>query len=360
VSNETTFPAGPFYIQSKINLSNWALTTDGTNLKLSPLVGGIEHLWAATPDNRGGASLKHIQTGKILTATTTRLPSPFPPIEIPTGLAVAPLDPANGLQLFRAEDLGDNWRGINLLANWELKINVSNSDVHGKIAPYHWDGGAPNEEWRLIAETSTVTTESVEYDLKGATSNLNLPPMVSDQSDQDNKTSSGSLTGSINLTQSTTTSRSITNSTSDTTGRVYTQTFGAKGGIDKVFEISGSASFSESSSKTIAYSDTTVNSKTDSHSIVVNINVPPGKKYRYSILVFNGQCSIPYTAHMLFQSVVPGAVPYRFVSTGVYTGVNAIRSEVSSSDITPGPAKAILVEQHPIPIQEPILVSAGE
>jgi hypothetical protein len=349
MSNETAFPTGPFYIQSKINFSNWALTTDGTNVKLTPLVGGIEHLWAAAPDSRGGAILKHIQTGKVLTVTTTKLPPPWN-FDFPTDLSMAPLDPANGLQLFRVEDLGDNWRGINLLSNWEMKINVYNSDVHGKIAPYHWDGGAPNEEWRLIAETSTVTTESVEYDLKGATTNLNLPPVVSDQSDQDNKTSSGALTGSINLTQSTTTSRSITNSTSDTTGRVYTQTFGAKGGIDKVFEVSGSASFSESSSKTIAYSDTSTDSKTDSHSIVVNINVPPAKKYRYSILVFNGKCSIPYTAHMLFQSVVPGAVPYRFVSKGVYTGVNAIRSEVTSSDITQGPAAAALVERHPIPI----------
>ncbi len=69
-----------------------------------------------------------------------------------------------------------------------------------------------------------------------------------------------------------------------------------------MFEMSASASFSESSSKTIAYSDTSSDATTNTHTIVVNVNVPVGKTYRYAILVFNGQCSIPYTAHMLFQS----------------------------------------------------------
>lgn len=340
MAQETTFPTGPFYIQSKIALSNWALTTNELKLKLSPLKGGIEHLWQATPDSRGGSFLKNIHSGKFLTVTG-----------IMSGLGVTSrFDPSDVMQLFRAEDLGGNWRAINLLCNWELKMNVYNSDRHGRIGPFEWNGGADNESWRLIPETSTVETVSVEFDLKGATTNLNLPPMVSSHSDLDNRAADAPMTGQISLALSETTSRSITNSTSDTTGRIYTQTFGAKGGIDKVFEVSASASFNESTSKTIAYTDATVDAKTVTHSQLVNTNVPVGKKYRYSLMVFNGKCSIPYTAHMLFKSAVPGAVPHPFVSTGIYTGVNAIYSGVKVSDITQGPAAAVLVEEYPVSI----------
>ena len=353
MSNETTFPNGPFYIQSRIDKSDWAITTDGTTLKLTPLVGSPEHLWEATPDPRGGSHLKHTVTGKYLTTTTTDLPIPGTSykVPLPTGFAMAALDPANDLQLFRIEILDGDWKGINLLFDWQMKVNVYESDVHGSIVPWKWCDGQDNEEWLIYPETSSVTTESVVYDLKQATTNLNLPPTVSDQSTQDNETGSVPLTGSLNLTMSTTTSRSITNSTSDTKGLVFTQTFGSKGGVDKVFEVSASVSFSESNSTTIGYSDTSVDSKTNTQSTQVNINVPPGKKYQYAILVFNGQCSIPYTAHMLFQSVVPGAPPYRFVSTGIYTGVNAIRSEVSVTDVTEGHATGTPVERHPLSVK---------
>ncbi len=355
MSNEISFPTGPFYIQSKIGHSNWALTPDsvGNFLRLTPLKGGPEHLWEATPDNRGGSHLKHTLTCKYLTTTMEMTPVGLGgtvKVPAPAGFTMAPLDPANGLQLFRIEDLGAPWVGINLLEYWQSKMNVIESDVQGIVAPFNWCDGQDNEEWLVFPETSAITTESIAYDLEQAKPNLNLPPTVSDQSIQDNQTGSVPLTGSISLNLSTTTSRSITNSTSDTKGQVFTQTFGSKGGIDKVFEVSASASFSESSSSTIGYSDTTVDSKTTSQTTQVNVNVPPGKKYQYTILVFNGQCSIPYTAHLLFQSVVPGAAPYRFVSTGIYTGVNAIRSEVSVTDVTQGPATGTPVERHPLPV----------
>jgi hypothetical protein len=265
-------------------------------------------------------------------------------------LEVTPYDPSDARQLFRAEDLGGNWRAINLLAEWELKINVDHSKLQGNIFPFPWGGGADNESWLLIPETGEVETLSVEYDLKGATTDLNLPPMVSAHSDQDNTTSDGPLTGSLSLALSQTTSRSITNSTSDTKGLTYKQTFGAKGGLKDVWQVSASLSFSQSFSTTIAYTDTAVDAKTATSTQVVNFNVPPRKKFRYSLLVFNGKCSIPYTAHLRFKSVVPGSVPYDFDSKGVYTGVNAINNVVKVSDITQGLGKAVVVENYPIPL----------
>jgi hypothetical protein len=344
MSNEIKWPTKPFYIQSKINLSNWALTTDGGTVSLQPLAGSIEHLWTATPDNRGGAILTHVKTGLVLTANLVHFP--MFNMWIPGGpMKVASLDPSSAAQMLRAEDLGGNWVGINTLLNWEMKINVYGSDVRGQVGLYHWDRGADNEEWRLIEETGEVTTESVQYDLPHALTDLNLPPAIGASLIEDNKGGSVPLTGSQTLTRSVTRTRSITNSTSDTTGQKYTQTFSAKGGIDKVFEVSASASFEESKSTTISYSDQTTDAKTDTDSQTVNINVPPGKKYSYQIVVHYGKCSINYTAQMVFKSVVPGAAPYRFETHGVYTGVNQIRSEVMVLDITQGVVSAALVQR---------------
>ena len=162
---------------------------------------------------------------------------------------------------------------------------------------------------------------------------------------EDNTRSGTPLTGSETLSRTLTTSRSITNSTSDTTGRKYTQTFSAKGGVDKVFEVSASASFEESSSTTISYSDQSTVSNTVTDSQTVSINVPAGKKYRYQIVVHYGKCNINYTATMVFQSVVPNSQPYRFTSSGVYTGVNEIASDVVASDITQEVAGAQIIAQ---------------
>lgn len=337
MSNEIAWPAKPFYIQSKMNLSNYALTVDGW-VQLKPLQGTFDFLWTARTDPRGGAVLTHAKSGLVLSATGGHR----------SQLVVAPFDPSNPLQLFRLESLGGPWAGINALANWELKMNVAAADVNGWIILYAWSGGADNEEWHLIEEISEVETEWVHYDLDKATTNLDLPPTTTDSTIENNKLKIEPLTGSRMLSRTLTTSRSITNSTSDTAGQKFTQTFGVKGGVDKIFEVSASTSFEESKSTTISFSDTNQDSQSVTDQQVVNVNVPPGKSYAYEIVVHNGSCSIPYTAHHVFRSVVPGTPPYPFDSTGTYTGVNQIESEVIVKDVTEGMAQAVVVQRQSI------------
>ena len=201
-------------------------------------------------------------------------------------------------------------------------MNVYNSDRHGRIGIFEWNGGADNESWRLIPETSTVETVSVDYDLKGATTDLNLPPMVSAHSNVDNTHADVPMTGSITLALSETTSRASPTPQPTPQAGHTRKPLAQKAASTKSSRFPASASFNESTSKTIAYTDATVDAKTVTYTQLVNTNVPAGKKYRYSLMVFNGKCSIPYTAHMLFKSAVPGAVPTPSYRRGVYTGVN--------------------------------------
>jgi hypothetical protein len=334
---EIDFPAKPFYIQSKINLSNWALTVEGGQIKTKQLQGNVNFLWTARKDPRGGSVLTNIGSGLVLTAKLQTIkPSPFlPPIKYVGGpLEARALDPTAPEQLFRAATLDGDWREINALLNWEMKINVYGSDPNGTIGLFRWDGGAPNESWLLREETAEVETVSIEYNKDLARVDLSLPPKFGDVSVWDNRKGTSPLTGTTSISSKMTKTRQITNSTSDTTGQKYTQTFGMKGGIDKVFEVTASASFEESSSKTIAYSDQTTHTNEETITKTVNYNVPPGQKYQYQLVINVGSCDVPYTAHMKFQSAVTGSQPAFFDTQGVFKGMNQTGSEVVVTDVT--------------------------
>lgn len=323
MSNEISWPKNPFYIQSKIGLSNWALTiTNQGAVVMQPLTATIDQQWSATSDPRGGAFLKHLGTGRVL----ARGSGPLQAVN---------QNGSDPNQLWRVEDLGSPWVGINSLTDWEQKINVYRSDVHGTIGTYHWDRGADNEEWRLIEETGTVTVDSIVYDTSKAVADLSRPPYRCAATTVDNRRSAVPDTSTYTLARSITTTRSFTNSESDTTGHKYTQTFGVKGGIDKVIEVSASFSFEESDSKTISITNQTTNSETNTDTVSTSVNVPAGKMYRYQVVVYYGKVSVPYAAQLTFQSVVPGAAPVHFQQTGIFEGVNATETAIEVADVTP-------------------------
>ena len=337
---EIDFPNKPFYIQSKIGLSNWALTIEGGQIKTRRIQGTVDFLWTARKDPRGGSVLTNIGSGLVLTAKLLTHPL-FPGLKYVGGpLEARALDPAAPEQLFRAGTLDGDWREVNAFLNWEMKINVYGSDPNGTVGLYRWDGGAPNESWLLLEETAEVETVSITYDKNLAKVDLSLPPKFAGVDVEDNLKGKSPLTGSTTITSTVTDSRAITNSTSDTTGQKYTQTFGMKGGIDKVFEVSASGSFEESSSTTIGYSDQKTHTTTETISKQVNYNVPAGQKYQYQLVINFGSCDVPYTARMKFQSRVAGAQPVFFDTQGVYKGVNQTGSEVVVTDLTP-PSEAV-------------------
>jgi hypothetical protein len=332
MSNEISWPKNPFYIQSKIGLSNWALTiTDQGAVVMRSLTATIDQQWSATPDPRGGAFLKHLGTGRVLARSSG---GPLQTVN-QTGS-----DPN---QLWRVEDLGSSWVGINSLTDWEQKINVYGSDVHGTIGTWHWDRGADNEEWRLIEETGTVTVDSIVYDTSKAVADLSRPPYRCSATTVDNRRSAVPDTSTYTLARSITTTRSFTNSESDTTGHKYTQTFGVKGGIDKVIEVSASFSFEESDSKTLSITSQTTDSETNTDTVSTSVNVPAGKMYRYQVVVYYGKVSVPYTAQLTFLSVVPGAAPVHFQQTGTFEGVNATETAIEVADVTPNQAQSATV-----------------
>jgi hypothetical protein len=328
MSNEISWPAKPFYIQSKIGLSNWALTiTAQGGVVMQALDPTVDQLWTAVLDPRGGAFLKHMGTGRVLARGSG-----------------GPLQAVNSNgsdpnQLWRVEDLGSPWVGINSLTDWEQKINVYGSDVHGTVGTWHWDCGADNEEWRLVEETGAVTIDSIVYDTSKAVADLGRPPSRCSATTVDNRHSGVPDTSTYTLARSVTTTRSFTNSESDTTGHKYTQTFGVNGGIDKVVEVSASASFEESDSKTVSITSQTTDSETNTDTVSTSVNVPAGKMYRYQVVVHYGKVSVPYTAKLTFQSVVPGAAAVHFEQKGTFEGVNATEVTIEVADITPNQAQ---------------------
>lgn len=347
---EISWPTKPFYIMSKIGLSNWVLTEISIAagfdaLTMQARTGTIDQLWMATPDPRGGAILRHIKSDLVISC----LPLQSWIVTNKPSLNLQPFNSADPLQLFRLEDVGDNWVAINGLFDWEYKINVFGSDPHGRIGMWPWDGG-DNEQWKLLEEAGDVTVNSIEYDLSQAKGDLGQPPTACKAEDSDNtQGSTEPLTGTITLKRVITTTTQHTISESDTTSHKYSQTFGIKGGIAKVVEVTTSLSFEEADSKTTSSIDQKTHSTTDTDTLSTNTNVPPGKKYRYQVVVHYGKVSVPFTAHLTFQSSIPGIAPLQFTSKGVFNGVNYTGYEIVCKDITsPDPKQHTEVSRTPI------------
>ncbi|KRA66263.1 hypothetical protein ASD79_02995 [Caulobacter sp. Root655] len=339
---EIKFPAKPFYIMSKIARSNWGLTiTPEGKVVLEALKGTVDQVWTATPDPRGGAILRHVSTGKVLACQMQHISIPgLIEIDLPAGpLKAVDLDASDAKQLWRAEEVSGDWSAINTLLQWEAKINVFDSDVHGTVGVYRWDGGADNEEWRLIAEAGELTVDSVTYDMSKAVPDLGMPPSHCTGTTVDNTLGGTTVTSTYSLARTVTTQRSLTNARTDTTGHKYTQTFSAKGGVAKVVEVTASASFEQTDSTTLSLTDQKVNTESVVDTIATQVSVPAGKKYAYHIVVYYGKVTVPYTAHLTFQSTTPGAKPVKLTVEGVFVGVNKVDNEIVIRDVTSPKAK---------------------
>lgn len=352
MSNEIAWTAKPFYIQSKINGSNYVLTAaDGGSandkgVKTKPLVPNINNLWKALSDTRGGAFLNHVGSGLFLT-------------RVGGSLALRPINTGDANQLWRVEDLGSPWVGINSWTDWEQKINVYGSDLNGTTGLWHWDGGDDNEKWTLHEETGTLETVSVQYHIESAIRNFNEPPTRMLATFVNNSQGTKDLVSTVSLQRTLTTSRSITASESSTEGRKYTQTFGAKGGVKDVWEVNASLSFEESTSTTKSLSDQSTDTQSMTDTCTLNVTIPAGKNYRYQVAVYYAKFSIPFTATMRFQPSVPGAQPVTTTIEGVYNGVNAMRSEVEAAEVTAaGQQAAAAVQRFEAPITKPVRLAA--
>jgi len=326
MDNETTWPKMPFYIQSSIDGSNYALTAQSGDeqprgVRTAPLQAPIDFAWSASADQRGGAHLQHIGTGLYLTRNGEEL-------------QLEQLDMGKADQLWRVEDLGSPWVGINAWKNWEQKINVYDSDVNGIIGLYNWCGGADNEKWMLVQETSAVTVKSVDYNLDEATKSLNLTPKVLYSESFDNTKSATEFEQTFTINKSITRSRALSLSESTTVESRYAMTLGVSGGFMDFFSVNSDFSFEKSTSTTKSVTDESTETTTDTYDIMMSVRVPAGKLYRYSVIVYNAQFQIPFTATMEFKSKVLGSSPITFTVDGIYEGVNGIRAEVEVTEVS--------------------------
>jgi len=321
------WPSKPFYILSKQALdgiSDWTLTVgQNNNFNIQRSTYTIDQLWQAVPSPSGGAFLLNIGSGLVLQGQDGGKP-----------LLVRSLDTGNAWQRFNSE--GTGWACINAINDGELKVNIFGPNVNGPVGLYHWDGGHDNEEWMLTQEQGQVTVDSIRYDMTKAAGDFGLPPSHCEAAVCD-----GPSTVTMALARSITKTQSFATSQSSTTGHKYTQTFGVKGGIDKVVEVSASFSFEESDSETNSLTNQDTSSDTVTDTVSVQVAVPAGKKYQCQIVVYYGKVTVPYTANLTFQSSIPGAKPVTVPTSGMFTGVNSTRSEVQIIDLT-SPTKALV------------------
>jgi hypothetical protein len=343
------WPTGPFYIMSQLQCSNYVLApkADGDQVGLQRLTSTIEQLWKATPDPRGGAFVQHAASGRVLLFDYDA--SHFIAMFMGRSggpIKLVPLDPSDGRQRWVTD--GDPWVNLSCVLRPGVAVDVYNFDPNGTVGMWGWEG-SPNQWWMLLPETGVITVGSVSYDFAHAAADLtSVPPQHCAETSVDNTHGGTPVTSTYALARSVTTMRAITHAESDTTSQKYTQTFGLKGGLDKVFEVSASASFEESTSKTMSLTDQRTESETVTDTITTQVNVPPGKKYAYHVAVYYGKVSVPYTATMTFQSSVPGSAPVPLTTQGVFQGVNAVRNEIVVSDETaPQPA---VVRSLPAPL----------
>jgi hypothetical protein len=341
MSNEIKWTTKPFYIQSKINGSNYVLTNQSGSAKLRtiPLQPTIANMWRALSDPRGGAFLMHLGTGLAL-------------MRVDQQLLLQPLTTGLATQLWRLEDLGSPWTAINSYTDWEQKINVYGSDLNGVVGLYHWDRGADNEEWLILEENGVLASEQIQYFTDRATIDKSEPPTKMIATYIDNTKGGNDISSTVQLQRVLTTSRQITESSETTDGTKFTQNFEIKGGMKDAWEVTLDAGFEESTSTTKSFSDQSTDTTAAADTISLNVTVPAGKRYSYQVSVYNATFHIPFTSTLSFTSSVPGSQPVTATLNGTYNGVNALRSEIEVADVTPTPGKAAatIVNRIEVPI----------
>jgi hypothetical protein len=154
-------------------------------------------------------------------------------------------------------------------------------------------------------------------------------------------------TGEFQLSHKLVTSRTFTHSRSDTATHELAMNFSISGGLDGLVTVSESMTVTESRSSTVTYGDENTHSEEKEMQTTEHFDVPPGKHYLYTLRIYNGTVSVPYTAHMVFKPNVHSRRDYEFDIHGTYTGVNAYKAEIVVTDITDKP-QGVEVKRQPV------------
>jgi hypothetical protein len=324
---ERAWPTQPFYIQSFLDGSNYAMTfwqrpVDGTiedNVGLRPLTPGVWHLWKALPDPRGGAFLQHVGTGYFLTRVGNQL-------------RLGPMEYNNRHQLWCADELEWPGRvGIRAQSDWGVSWDVYYNDVNGRVGMWGTNNNRWNQQWILIPEVGGLEVTKVTYDLAAAIKNFNEPPSRMAALVVRNPSNSIVMEVSKKLERSVTKSRTISLEITDARTLTYSQTFSVSASLG-AWEASSEFKFEQSYTKSTTLSNSTTESETMTEEVTVSGAIPPGKTWSFQLAVYYAKFRIPFTAQMRFRSSLPGSPTEDLTVSGWYDGVNGVKTEVEVNE----------------------------
>lgn len=359
----TAFPTQPFYIQSKVGLQDYVLVpgrSDGAKLpvKIEHRTGALDELWTATPDPRGGAYICNLgDLSEVFGSSAGPLCLAIDEPDRGARVYVEKLSAANARQMFEvSKEFGDPWVGVRTLSEYEIGMWIhaylfiqlrDRNNPDGEIVAWAFNKGSGDEkvQWNLIPENGELTIKSITYDTDKAVRNLNLPPRFFAADSYENTTDT-LQTASKSFSWQSSKSMSLTTSDSHTSGSAFSQTFGIKGGIKDVVELSSSTTFSSSTSDTKMQTDGKTTTETTINTTNINYSVPPHKSYLYSVKELAGQINVPYTAVGEFKSSVPGVATKTLTINGVFVGVNVYNTMIETKDVT-DPNNHVVVRTDP-------------
>ncbi len=296
---KSTWPTVPFYLMSRVELLGFVLTpNDGGELNIAPIQEDKTEiqLWQATPDQRGGASLKHVVTGKNLS---------FRKQGDANKVMLLDEDRSDRNQLWELADFGDKvYSAIHPLADEWANLNVLDAKPYGTVQLWAWNKGAQNECWMSLTETGKSIVKKIDYHTGAGAVNVTPGEVSSDYSIADNTNPRTPLEARRTLTRTRTKSHQVSNSQENSSELVFTQSFEISGGVESIFEAKVGGGFEQHTTKTISLTNTDQVDESTSTTFEVKLDVPAGRKYAYDVVETIEKCSVPYTAFMEFRSSV--------------------------------------------------------
>lgn len=310
-----TWGSQPFYIVSQIGHADWVLAVGPEGaLSVQPLTPGLEQLWMALPDRRGGAVLLHLHTGLVLTAGPI-LGAGIPLVPTGATLQAAPSQPSLQSQLFGLElaEAGAGelpWVRIYLLICPALKLQVKDADVAGAVALCPGEHHVQHETWQLLPDAGAFVLDSIQYDLGRAQRDVQPPCSLRTQI-YDNAGGAGAQTARPVWAQTWTRTRRFLLDDHDAEARrvaTLLRHVPLSGELCDGVDVDGGGPPTPCKIPPIALRDGAQQSHSEPLQLSITASLPAGTRYFYDLEVVEARTTVPFAAALVFHSGLSGAL----------------------------------------------------
>lgn len=336
MATEIPFPTRPFYIVSRLSGGeSLALTRgEGDKVALQRLEGDPDQLWTAEAYIHGGAVLRHVASGLVLTYRTRHYSTPKGGgYDTPEGAVhLAPFSPGEVRQVWRAEAV-KGWVVLNTRLDWEYKLNIYRSDPRGDIGVYRWDGGADNECWALPVEEGQVIVTDLRYARRSFIDMAYFFGPPGPVMTVDNRAGDALLTDVRWTPRSYHIERAFVVDEAGKRGGLAA--LGPAFGFDLAAEGAPDQEVLERPIQPMAEgcSESPYHEVFDDPTQVL-VEVPADRIYGYRTVVEYARVVAPFTATLRLRSSVTGEISGEAMVEGRFFGVNPMRHEVHVQDLT--------------------------